>query len=213
MSYKDYQKELQYKKDYYWKNKEKIQQRHKKYCQENKEKIKLYREIYYQKPDNKKRHNEYNKKRYWENREKINQKRRLEYNSKYHQNYYRKNKEKKIKQARIYQRKRRKTDIKFRLDRNLGTAIYLALKKKKAGRKWEILVGYTIEELIKRLEFNFDDKMSWDNYGKYWWIDHKKPRSLFKYKESEDQEFKDCWCLANLQPLEKIENIKKSNKY
>ena len=55
--------------------------------------------------------------------------------------------------------------------------------------------------------------MNWSNYGSYWWIDHKKSRSLFKYEKTEDQAFKDCWCLANLQPMEKIENIKKGNKF
>ena len=54
--------------------------------------------------------------------------------------------------------------------------------------------------------------MTWDNYGSYWWIDHIKPRSLFKYEKPEDKEFKECWALKNLQPMEKIANIKKGNK-
>ena len=45
------------------------------------------------------------------------------------------------------------------------------------------------------------------------WIDHIKPRSLFKYKKPENKEFKECWALNNLQPLEKIANIKKFNHY
>jgi len=46
-----------------------------------------------------------------------------------------------------------------------------------------------------------------------WVIDHKKPRILFNYINPEEQAFKDCWCLANLQPLEKITNIKKGYKF
>ena len=95
----------------------------------------------------------------------------------------------------------------------MATALYRALKSKKSGRKWELLVGYTVNDLIKHLESKFDDKMSWDNYGSYWEVDHIKPRSLFNYICPEDKEFKECWELSNLQPLEAIENMKKGNKY
>ena len=47
----------------------------------------------------------------------------------------------------------------------------------------------------------------------YRWVFHIKPKSLFNYTYPEDQEFKDCWALNNLQPMEKIANIKKSNHY
>jgi len=54
--------------------------------------------------------------------------------------------------------------------------------------------------------------MTWLNYGK-WHIDHKKPKSLFKYNSYNEQAFKDCWSLANLQPLWAHDNISKSNKF
>jgi len=94
----------------------------------------------------------------------------------------------------------------------MGTAIYNALKGKKAGRKWENLVGYTLEDLMKHLEKLFDENMNWKNYGNYWSVDHRKPRTLFHYTFPEDTEFKKCWALKNLQPMEKIENIKKGNR-
>jgi len=40
---------------------------------------------------------------------------------------------------------------------------------------------------------------------------HIRPRSLFKYNSPEDSEFKECWVLKNLQPLEKTANLRKSN--
>lgn len=55
--------------------------------------------------------------------------------------------------------------------------------------------------------------MNWNNYGSYWWIDHKKPIAAFNYTIPEDQTFKDCWSLANLQPLEKIKNMKKGSNF
>lgn len=111
-----------------------------------------------------------------------------------------------------YKRKVR-NDPKERLDDNMRTMIWLALKGKKAGRGWQKLVGYTIQDLMKHLESQFDNRMNWDNYGSYWWVDHIKPRSLFKYKIVEEQEFRECWELKNLQPMEKMANIRKSNKF
>lgn len=113
---------------------------------------------------------------------------------------------------------RRQTDIKFRINSNISSNISQVLKNQKKGRRWEILVGYTVYDLIQHLEKQFDDKMNWDNYGNNWagysWhIDHIKPKSLFHYETPEDEEFKQCWALSNLRPLEKKENIKKSNKY
>ena len=112
-----------------------------------------------------------------------------------------------------YAKQRREKDPKFRLDQNMKNLIYHSLKRKKAGREWESLVNYTLEDLMRYLENQFDKKMNWDNYGSYWEVDHIKPRSLFRYIFPEDPEFKECWALKNLQPLEKTINLRKSNKY
>ena len=108
--------------------------------------------------------------------------------------------------------KKRRLNPKNRLDDSISESIRKVLRGKKAGRKWEILTGYKLENLITHLEKQFDDKMSWDNYGSYWEIDHIQPKSLFHYEEPEDIEFRKCWALENLQPLEKLLNRKKYNK-
>ena len=95
----------------------------------------------------------------------------------------------------------------------MSSVLNTSLKGKKAGRHWESLVGYTVEDLIKHLESQFNEKMSWNNWGIYWQIDHIKPKSFFKYEKPEDEEFKKCWALENLQPLEKIANLNKGNRY
>jgi len=115
---------------------------------------------------------------------------------------------------------RKKCNKKYRkteqgnLNHRMEVSIRRALKEMKAGRKWEKLVGYSVEELIQRLSVNFQKGMTWDRFlnGEIH-IDHKKPISLFNYKTPEDQEFKDCWSLANLQPLWARDNIIKSNKF
>jgi len=101
---------------------------------------------------------------------------------------------------------------KYRIDHSVSELIRQALKGKKAGWRWEKLVGYTLEDLMKHLESQFEPWMSWDNYGK-WEIDHIKPKSLFHYETPEDPEFKECWGLENLQPLEISTNRKKHNHY
>ena len=111
-----------------------------------------------------------------------------------------------------YCKNRKKTDEAFRISQNMGSAICHSLKGKKEWRKWQDIVGYTIDDLIKHLEDKFNDKMTWDNYGLYWEIDHIKPKSLFRCSDTND-EFKKCWALSNLQPLEKIENRQKSNSF
>ena len=65
-------------------------------------------------------------------------------------------------------------------------------------------------ELINHLEKQFDINMSWDNYGKYWHIDHLIPLSWFNNKK---QAIKFGWRLKNLRPIPAKENISKSNKY
>ena len=103
-------------------------------------------------------------------------------------------------------------DPKNRIDNSMRCLIWLSLKGKKAGRKWQELVGYTITDLLLHLEKQFDDKMTFDNYGSYWEIDHIRPRSSFKYETTEDIEFKKCWGLENLQPLEAQENRRKGKR-
>ena len=159
-------------------------------------------------------------KEYWKQWKKENLEKVREYHKKWKKENLEKAREcsrkwnqKHLEYGREYVKNRRKTDIQFRLNGNMSRDICMALKGKKAGRKWESLVSYTIQDLIQHLEKQFDENMSWQNYGKYWHIDHRKPKSLFNYDKSEDLEFQKCWGLGNLQPMEKIENIRKSNYY
>jgi len=110
--------------------------------------------------------------------------------------------------AATWARNRRKQSSRWRINESMGAMIYLALKEKKNGHKWEDLVGYTCEDLMTHLESQFKEGMSWENKGK-WHIDHIIPRSRFHFNGPEDTEFKKCWGLSNLQPLWAIENLAK----
>jgi hypothetical protein len=126
--------------------------------------------------------------------------------------YRLKNIEKSRNYFREYQKKKRQDPI-IRLSNNISRRISEALHGKKSGKRWESLVGYTIEDLKNHLQKHFTKEMSFNNYGSYWHIDHIKPRCLFKYSSIEDKEFKECWSLNNLRPLEASENMSKGKKY
>lgn len=86
-----------------------------------------------------------------------------------------------------------------------------SLKGAKGGRSWEKLVGYSVNDLIDHLESRFHEGMTWDNYGA-WHIDHIRPIDSFNYLSPEDEEFRECWALQNLQPLWALENMRKGSK-
>lgn len=95
------------------------------------------------------------------------------------------------------------------MSRNINSSIR---RGSKGGRKWEMLVGYTTDQLKRHLERKFTPDMSWDNYGSYWHIDHRIPESAFNFDTPDDIDFKRCWALKNLQPLEAKKNMIKGAK-
>jgi hypothetical protein len=137
-----------------------------------------------------------------------------EYRKQYLKEYREKNIDRIRETKRNYERYKKSTDPLYKLISNFRTAIYIVLKEnnlQKYAHYFDIL-GYTPEDLILHLEKQFNDGMNWDNYGE-WHIDHIKPISSFIFESSEDEEFKRCWSLDNLQPMWGIENIKKGNKF
>ncbi len=117
--------------------------------------------------------------------------------------------EKALEAARARNRRQRKVGL--RIHESMSSMIYLALKEKKNGYKWEDLVGYTCEDLMSHLESQFKDGMSWGNKGQ-WHIDHIIPRSHFRFNSPDDSGFKKCWALSNLQPLWEKDNLTKSTR-
>jgi hypothetical protein len=78
---------------------------------------------------------------------------------------------------------------------------------KKSASTLELL-GYTAQQLKQRIECQFNNGMSWDNYGTYWEIDHKKAVSRF----NENTLPSVVNALSNLQPLIILINRRKSKK-
>jgi len=149
------------------------------------------------------------------NAEKISlyQKNRREIGRLYEKKYRLTHKEKIRAKDRKYEIKKYRTDIKEKISHLMSHRIWEGLKAKKGGHRWQDLVGYNAEDLKKHLESQFKNDMNWENHSLFGWhIDHIIPISSFNYSSFEDEDFKRCWALKNLQPLWGIDNIMKSNK-
>ena len=131
----------------------------------------------------------------------------------YFQQWRENNKEKIREYIKQWQKDKRKTDLKFNLNRKISTMIYFSLRGNKEGRKWESLTGYTLNDLIKRLKSTIPKGYTWQDFmeGKLH-IDHIIPKSVFIYTKSEHVNFKECWALRNLRLLPAKENRTKHNR-
>lgn len=69
-------------------------------------------------------------------------------------------------------------------------------------------IGCTIEEFKAYIEKQFKPGMTWDNYGKYWHVDHIIPLGL----ATTEEQVKELLHYTNLQPLEAKKNLKKGKK-
>lgn len=171
----------------YENNKEKYLDKSKKYYENNKEKHILRNKNYVQ--CNKDKNIKYQQKYFRNNQTKIREYKKLYVNYKYH------------------------NDEQFKIKILLRSRFSAALKNQNILKinSVLILVGCTIQECKQYLESQFNPEMNWENHGTIWEIDHIKPCVLFDLTDIEQQKL--CFHYTNLQPLFKIENRQKYNKY
>lgn len=73
------------------------------------------------------------------------------------------------------------------------------------------LLGCSSEELVKHLENQFRDGMTWENWGTHWEVDHIRPCASFGL--SDPNQVRVCFHFSNLQPLLRVENRQKGSLY
>jgi hypothetical protein len=215
-------------RNYYTKNSDKILKTNKNYRDNNRGKVREISRNY--RKNNVVEIKEYSKEYRAKNLDKLNAKSREYYHKsekrrEYYKKYRIKNRDRMKKVAKIYSaknreiindrsRERTKTDIQYRLGRNLRSRVRTALilgGARKSRHTME-LVGCSIKDLINHIESQFDNKMTWKNYGKYGWhIDHIKPCVAFDLTKPEEQN--KCFNYKNLQPMWGTDNRKKNSFY
>jgi hypothetical protein len=106
-------------------------------------------------------------------------------------------------------RERRRNDPFLRLREAIRGSVraYLGSKKTRRSATFEI-VGCTPDFLRSHLEKQFKPGMTWENYGSHWHVDHRIP--LASGNSPEEIIGLSHW--TNLQPLEALENLLKSDK-
>lgn len=84
------------------------------------------------------------------------------------------------------------------LDRNIRQCLSYTIKKDGPFR-WSTIVGFTKEEFLKHIKDNFQENMSFENYGE-WVISFHIPKKCYKFNSINDEDFKRFWSLKNICP-------------
>lgn len=98
-------------------------------------------------------------------------------------------------------------DPEFKIKKNTHRRLLALIDKDDSTKKY---LGTDYSMVKKWLEFCFNNKMNWDNYGNYWQIDHVIPLNTFNLLDKEEHLIAFNW--KNLMPLKKETNISKHDK-
>lgn len=104
-----------------------------------------------------------------------------------------------------YIKNRRKTDLLFRITANLRCRMWLAIKGLRKADSTFALIGCSSDFIKTFIESKFMKGMTWENYGKFWQIDHIQPCITFDLTKEEEQ--RKCFHYSNLRPLWKTTEI------
>ncbi len=190
---------------------------HKERCKKNYVQNKnIISKLYHSNLETKLQKSEYNRKYYTQNKEIIHK--------------YKKSRRKQDREnLRVYNKKRRYSDPVFKLRGCISNAVNRMLFKNNSCKNDKSCINFlpfTIKELKDHLESQFEYWMTWENHGSYhikvwddndsstwtWQIDHIISQSKLPYDSMQDENFKKCWALENLRPLNAKQNLLKGNK-
>ena len=136
--------------------------------------------------------------------------------------YYENNKQTLLNKNYKRRKKRLKNDPAFKLRVLISRSINSGIQRNGSRKNGSIIkyLNYSIDELKRHLEAQFEPWMNWENHGKYtknwndtnsstwtWNIDHIIPQSDLPHTSMEDENFKLCWSLNNLRPYSAKQNI------
>lgn len=163
-----------------------VRENRKKWYEKNKGKVLEYQKVY-----------ESN------NRDKINETKRK---------WLAKNRDELLKKRRERHADRYVSDVTYSINHKARSMLRRVLKATDKPKDFCTFekIGYTANDLVKRMEVQFKDGMNWDNFGE-WEIDHKIPISLMVKKGEFRPEIINA--LSNLQPMWREQNRSKGARY
>jgi hypothetical protein len=106
-------------------------------------------------------------------------------------------------------RKRTRSKPGVKLIENLRKRLRAFVKDGPIGSTLD-LAGCGREHLRRHIEAQFTGRMSWENYGRYWELDHVLPCAAFDLSNLDEQ--RRCFHWTNLRPLKAAQNREKSDK-
>ena len=112
----------------------------------------------------------------------------------------------------LQRKTRRENDPNFKMRNTLRSRIWTVLKRRnttRLGSTLTLLGVNSVETVIKHIEKQFKNGMTWNNHGE-WHLDHIKPCASFDLTCPVQQLA--CFNYKNLQPLEAFENMSKGAK-
>jgi hypothetical protein len=125
--------------------------------------------------------------------------------------HYKNNKSKKLLQIKESKKKMYEHQPHKKIERSLRSRCRVALQGKLKAATTQKLIGTSFGEARKYLEKQWQEGMTWDNYGLHGWhIDHIVPLSSFDLTIVEEQ--MKAFHYTNLQPLWAKDNLRKGDK-
>ena len=93
-------------------------------------------------------------------------------------------------------RNERKTNMNYRIKKSIAARLRTVLVKNNSTMNY---IGCNIQYLREWFEYNFTEKMNWENYGSFWSIDHIIP--VCKFDMTNEDEKLRCWNWSNMMPV------------
>lgn len=96
--------------------------------------------------------------------------------------------------------------LRFREKRKWQIALRRYVLEKALSKPYAPYFGLDIVNMRLWFEYQFENSLSWDNFGKEWQFDHIIPVTYFDF--TQEQELKMCWNFTNL----RVERIQKNKE-
>lgn len=185
------------------------------YLEQNKEKIAKQRHEYYLKNKENilKQNKEWNK----NNKEKIQKQKKayqIQHKSRYLENtrrWRKNNPERERFNRQKYTKFKRETDIDYRLKSLLRGSLNSQIRNNGKGQKFVSaikLLGCSLNEFKKYIEYQFTKDMSWENRESFE-LDHITPCCCYDFSDENDQKL--CYKYTNYRPINPLKNQQKQS--